>query len=77
MLPIEILSDQGFETDKLFKLAEIILKKDGQGNYFEALGEYIETTENELSKEAMRSYIMQFALLRKLTWPAIGCYWSF
>lgn len=58
MLPIEILSDQGFETDKLFKLAEIILKKDGQGNYFEAfLGEYIETTENELSKEAMRSYI--------------------
>ena len=36
MLPIEILSDQGFETNKLFKLAEIILKKDGQGNYFEA-----------------------------------------
>lgn len=66
MLPFEVLSNEGFETDKLYKLSDRILKNDMQGSRFEAfLDEYIKNTENELSKEAMVNYINAVCVFEK------------
>jgi ATP-dependent helicase/nuclease subunit B len=66
LLPVEVRSDGGFETDKLYKLSERILKNDVQGNRFEAfLDEYIKNTENESSKEAMKRYIEAVCIFEK------------
>lgn len=58
LLPIDILSHQGFETDKLLNIAEGILKKDEQSEFFKSfLSKYTASTEDELLKEAMRNFI--------------------
>ena len=66
LLPVEVLLDGGFETDKLYKLCERILKNDVQGNRFEIfLDEYIKNTENESCKEAMKRYIKEVCIFEK------------
>lgn len=67
MLPIEVLSERGFETDRLFIIGENILKNKEQGSCFEAfLSEYIENSKDELSREAMKGYINAVCVFEKI-----------